>query len=50
MPVPPVAPGTFTAGTDTLSSGSSSRATLRASWSAPPPGPKGTMNSTGRDG
>src|SRR6185312_4302346 len=23
---------------------------LRATWSAPPPGPHGTMNSTGRDG
>src|SRR5688572_24301575 len=50
MPVLPVAPGTLRIGIETLSSGSISLLTRRASWSAPPPGPQGTMNSTGREG
>src|SRR5262245_13235599 len=37
-------------GIDTLSFGSRSLASLRATWSAPPPGPHGTMNSTGLEG
>src|SRR5205823_7632669 len=50
MPVLPVAPGEFTTGKETLRSSSMSLAAFRASWSAPPPGPQGTMNSIGRDG
>src|SRR5258705_12897107 len=50
MPVLPVAPGELTTGKDTLRSSSISLPALRASWSAPPPGPHGTMNSIGRDG
>ena len=50
MPVLPVAPGELTTGNDTLRSSSISLPALRASWSAPPPGPHGTMNSIGRDG
>src|SRR6266853_2534120 len=50
MPVLPVAPGEFTTGQETLRSSSISLADFRASWSAPPPGPQGTMNSIGRDG
>src|SRR5690348_4367145 len=50
MPVAPVAPGTFTTGSEVLSSGSTSFAVRRASWSAPPPGPHGTITSIGREG
>src|SRR6476469_6677567 len=50
MPVFPVAPGTLTTGKDTLRSSSIILPDLRATWSAPPPGPHGTMNSIGRDG
>src|SRR5687768_14927174 len=50
IPVLPVAPGMLRIGIETLSSGSMSLLTRRASWSAPPPGPQGTMNSTGRLG
>src|SRR5262245_12125511 len=50
MPVPPVAPGTFSTGIPWPRFGSSSLLTSRASWSAPPPGPHGTMSSIGRDG
>src|ERR1700681_1886493 len=49
MPVLPVAPGEFTTGKETLRSSSMGLAAFRASWSAPPPGPQGTMNSIGRD-
>ena len=46
----PVAPGTLMTGNETLRSSSISLPALRATWSAPPPGPQGTMNSIGRDG
>src|SRR5688572_21237848 len=49
-PVWPVAPATLITGSETLSCFSIPGASLRASWSAPPPGPQGTMNSIGRDG
>src|SRR3954468_23848821 len=50
MPVLPVAPGTLTTGNDTFRSSSIILPDLRATWSAPPPGPQGTMYSMGRDG
>src|SRR6185503_11432766 len=50
MPVAPVAPGVLITGNDVPSIGSASFAVRRASWSAPPPGPQGTMISMGRDG
>src|SRR6059058_2576659 len=50
MPVLPVAPGTLTTGKETLRSSSIILPDFRATWSDPPPGPHGTMNSIGRDG
>src|SRR5436190_5449424 len=50
MPVLPVAPGTLTTVKETLRSSSIILPDLRATWSAPPPGPHGTINSIGRDG
>ena len=49
-PVWPVAPGTLMTGNDTFSSCSINLLAMRASWSAPPPGPQGTMKVIGRAG
>ena len=47
MPVMPVAPGTLITGTEALKSSDMILPAVRASTSAPPPGPQGTMKLIG---